>query len=139
MHLLRAGSILVPLLAGCAAPQPRLGPSQACVQFGLASWYRVARPEGNFLTAAHRTLPMGTQVRVTDLETGRSVVVQVRDRGPFIKGRIIDLSAKAATELGIRHDGVSSVRVEPLRTQVGAAESADTALAACPFRQPDRA
>ncbi len=58
----------------------------------------IANPEG--LTAAHRTLPFGTRVRVTNLETGKTVVVRINDRGPFVKGRVIDLTPRAATEIG---------------------------------------
>jgi len=64
------------------------------------------------MTAAHRTLPFQTVVRVTDLETGRMVKVRINDRGPFVKGRIIDLSERAARALGIAQDGVAKVRVE---------------------------
>ena len=61
------------------------------------------------MTAAHRTLPFGTRVRVTDVKTNRSVVVRVNDRGPFIKGRIIDVSRGAANELGLLSRGVAMV------------------------------
>lgn len=64
------------------------------------------------MTAAHRTLPFDTIVRVTNLDNGRAVKVRINDRGPFVKGRIIDLSAKAARELNITEDGVAKVRVE---------------------------
>ena len=64
------------------------------------------------MTAAHRTLPFGTYVRVTNLENGRSVVVRINDRGPFAKGRIIDLSYAAAKRLGIIHKGVAKVRID---------------------------
>ena len=57
-----------------------------------------ANPTG--LTAAHKTLPFGTLVRVTNLETGKTVVVRINDRGPFVKGRVIDLTPRAATEIG---------------------------------------
>ena len=66
-------------------------------------------------TAAHRTLPFGTRVKVTNLANGRSVVVTITDRGPFRKGRIIDVSKAAARELGFLRDGVTRVRVESLR------------------------
>lgn len=91
---------------------------------GVASWYgydgsgnRTAtgerfNPEG--LTAAHRSLPFGTRVRVTNTRNGRSVVVRINDRGPFIRGRIIDLSAGAARFLGMMGSGVAPVRVEVL-------------------------
>ncbi len=64
------------------------------------------------LTAAHRTLDLGSMVRVTDVSTGRSVVVQITDRGPYLPGRGIDLSYAAARALGIVHRGVAKVRVE---------------------------
>jgi rare lipoprotein A len=64
------------------------------------------------MTAAHRTLPFGTNLRVTNLHNGRAVNVRVNDRGPFVRGRIIDVSASAADALGFRRAGVASVRVE---------------------------
>ena len=63
-------------------------------------------------TAAHRTLPFGTRVRVTSPSTGRSVVVRINDRGPFIGGRIIDLSVGAARAIGLTSSGVGTVRME---------------------------
>ena len=92
---------------------------------GWASWYgpgfhgnRSASGEiynQNALTAAHRSLPFGTKVRVTNTKTGRTVVVRINDRGPFIGGRIIDLSAAAARIVGVMKTGVAPVRVEVLR------------------------
>lgn len=67
------------------------------------------------MTAAHRTLPFGTRVRVTNLKNGKSVIVRINDRGPFTKGRIIDVSKEAATKLDMVRDGVASVRVEQLK------------------------
>ena len=64
------------------------------------------------LTAAHRTLPFGTRVRVTSPSTGRSVVVRINDRGPFIGGRVIDLSVGAARAIGLTNTGVGTVRME---------------------------
>ncbi|MBD1841627.1 septal ring lytic transglycosylase RlpA family protein [Coleofasciculus sp. FACHB-64] len=91
---------------------------------GMASWYGYAgngtqsasgeRFNENAMTAAHRTLPFGTQVRVTNTNNGRSVVVRINDRGPFIRGRIIDVSAGAARVLGMISSGVAPVRVEIL-------------------------
>jgi rare lipoprotein A len=66
------------------------------------------------LTAAHRTLPFGTKVRVTNLENGRSVVVRINDRGPFKEGRIIDLTLGAAKELDMIRNGTAKVRLEVL-------------------------
>lgn len=68
----------------------------------------------NLMTAAHKHLPLGTEVRVTDVNTGRSVEVVINDRGPFVKGRVIDLSRRAATELGMIKRGTAPVRVEVL-------------------------
>ena len=88
---------------------------------GIASWYgptfyghRTANGEmydGNQLTAAHRTLPMPVNVRVTNLDNGKSIIVRVNDRGPYARGRIIDLSAKAAQLLDVVKSGTARVRV----------------------------
>jgi rare lipoprotein A len=67
------------------------------------------------LTAAHPSLPFGTRLRVTNLENGRSVVVRVNDRGPYLSGRIVDLSLAAARALGASGSGVVRVRIQPLR------------------------
>ncbi len=88
------------------------------MQTGLASWYRGV---GSKLTAAHATLPFGTQLLVTELASGRTVVVRVNDRGPFNKGRIIDLSADAAQSLGIKQDGIAQVRLEIYQAANGSA------------------
>jgi rare lipoprotein A len=70
-------------------------------------------PHGN--NAASRTLPLGTVAKVTDLDTGKSAVVRIEDRGPYIKGRIVDLSPSTARKVGItRHIGVAKVVVEPI-------------------------
>lgn len=66
-------------------------------------------------TAAHRSLPFGAWVRVTHLATGRAVTVRINDRGPWVAGRVIDLSRRAAQALGILGDGVARVRVEAVR------------------------
>jgi rare lipoprotein A len=90
--------------------------------FGLASFYR---PESQTasgetvnaqeLTAAHRTLPFGTRVRVTNVATGRSVTVRVNDRGPFVPGRIVDVSYSAAETLGIIERGVAKVKLDVIQ------------------------
>ena len=67
------------------------------------------------MTAAHRTLPFGTRVRVTHARNGKSVVVRINDRGPFIRGRIIDVSHAAAGELGMLGSGVAQVEIEVMR------------------------
>jgi rare lipoprotein A len=87
-------------------------------KYGLASFYddtETANGEKfdpNALTAAHRTLPFGTKLRVTNVATGRSVTVRVNDRGPFVQGRIVDVSLSAAETLGIVEQGVAKVRVD---------------------------
>ena len=77
---------------------------------GVASYYGAAG-----LPAAHRSLPFGTRVRVTNTANGRSVVVRISDRGPFIRGRSIDLSRSAAHEVGMTEAGVAKVRMEVLQ------------------------
>lgn len=65
-------------------------------------------------SAAHKSLPLGTKVRVTKLSNGKSIVVKINDRGPFVKGRIIDLSRRSARDLGILNSGLAKVKVEVL-------------------------
>jgi len=94
------------------------------VMRGVASWYgpgfhgrQTANGERfnqNALTAAHRSLPFGTRVRVTNARNGRSVVVRINDRGPFTGGRIIDLAAGAAQAIGLKSSGVGTVTLEVL-------------------------
>jgi len=94
------------------------------VQQGPVSWYgpgfqgrRTANGETfdtHDLTMAHRSLEFGSEVRVTNLENGRSVVVRVNDRGPYVRGRVADLSHAAASELGFVDDGVVKARIELL-------------------------
>jgi rare lipoprotein A len=67
------------------------------------------------MTAAHRTLPFGTRVKVTRVDTGDSVVVRINDRGPFKRGRVIDLSEGAARSLGMMNVGLADVRLEVLK------------------------
>jgi rare lipoprotein A len=103
-------------------PAPRV--PRATPQVGAASFYhpdfdgRVTASgvtfDSHLLTAAHRTLQFGTRVRVTNLTNCRSVIVTINDRGPFVRGRIIDLSRQAAAALGFVRNGIARVRVEPL-------------------------
>lgn len=89
-------------------------------QCGGASWYSLPgnrtasgdRMNPNAMTAAHKTLPFGSKVRVIDQRSGKSIMVTINDRGPFIKGRIIDLSKAAATKLGFRNAGHTKVCIE---------------------------
>lgn len=109
-------------------PLPTRPVAYRTVQYGVASWYGPGfrqrltasgvRFDDRQLTAAHRTLPLGTRVKVTDLNNGRSVVVKVTDRGPWVRGRLIDLSRAAAERLGFTHRGVAPVRVAVLRKRV---------------------
>ena len=66
------------------------------------------------MTAAHKTLPMGTKVRVTNIENGKSVILKITDRGPYIKGRVIDVTKGAAKKLGFLNTGVVHCKVEVL-------------------------
>ena len=121
-RLLAAFSALAVVLIG-SLPIPRATAGEAAAHgfSGLCAFYsesgKVAsggRFDPNSLTAAHRTLPFGTRVRVTDAKTGKSVVVTINDRGPFGKGRVIDLSPAAARVLGMIDRGVIYVRAEIL-------------------------
>lgn len=95
-------------------------------QVGIASWYGIEehnryaasgeRFSKHAYTAAHKSLPMGTVVRVTNLENGRDVVVKINDRGPFVRGRIIDLSHTPAESIGMIDKGTVKVKVEVMST-----------------------
>jgi rare lipoprotein A len=106
-----------------AAPRRELPPAlRAGPEVGLASFYgrrfhgrktaSGARFDMRAFTCAHRSAPFGTRLRVIELESGRSVVVTVTDRGPFTRGRVVDVSLAAARVLGIVERGVARVRVE---------------------------
>jgi len=97
----------------------------ASVEHGKASWYSIRTNRGTRTasgarlcdkgaTAAHKTLPMGTRVRVTNQSNGKSEIVTITDRGPYIRGRIIDLTIGCAERLGFRQRGVAPVKVEVL-------------------------
>lgn len=113
-----------PVLPQPMAPVPS-GPRVVDVSNGQASWYgpgfygnrtasgEVLRP--GTLTAAHRSLPFGTRVRVTNLWNGRQAVVRINDRGPFHGSRLIDLAQGAANEIGLTASGVARVKLEVLR------------------------
>ena len=86
---------------------------------GMASWYTDTKTASGerycrkSLTAAHRSLPMGTRVLVRNVSNGRTVVVRINDRGPYIKGRTIDVSEAAARELGMINSGIAKVELLP--------------------------
>jgi rare lipoprotein A len=110
--------ICAQLIVGCAGlQQPARGG-----ETGVASYYgdrfrgrataSGEKYDPDKLTAAHLSHPFGTRVQVTNLKNGRSVVVRINDRGPFTPGRIIDLSTRAAKEIGLLADGIAKVRVQ---------------------------
>ncbi|HEX3036153.1 MAG TPA: septal ring lytic transglycosylase RlpA family protein [Thermodesulfobacteriota bacterium] len=125
-------SLLAALLfiSACASPRrgvkegypPEHYPLEGYTQVGIASWYGIEE-HGKYAasgerfsmhdhTAAHRSLPLGTVVRVTNLENGRDVIVRINDRGPFVDGRIIDLSYAAAKSIGMITSGTTKVKVK---------------------------
>jgi len=128
-------SLLALLLAGCATrniivtPDQPAGPiyeaAPTFTQEGIASWYGgrwIGRLTANGerykaadFTAAHKKLPFNSMVRVTDLKTKNTIIVRINNRGPYIKGRIIDLSVVAAKKLGTYDRGLAKVRIEALR------------------------
>lgn len=120
-HAFRAAAIAVALAVPVAPVAAR---ADGSVLTGVASWYgpgfdgRTTANGETFdqdaLTAAHPSLPFGTQVRVTYRRTGESVVVRINDRGPYHGGRVIDLSREAAREIGLTQSGVGRVTIEVL-------------------------
>ena len=115
-----ASAALAALVALGPAPEDRSGRPQT----GVASFYspkEAGHPTASGeplklgeLTAASRTLPIGTKVKVTNTETGRSVDVRVNDRGPYVGGRVVDVTPRAADALGMRESGTAPVKVTPL-------------------------
>jgi rare lipoprotein A len=119
-----SAAVLLALLSS-----PSFGTYPGAVETGIASYYHDSL-HGNRtasgqiydkgkMSAAHKSLPLGSRVRVTDTRTGKSIVVRVNDRGPFIEGRIIDLSRRAAQKLGIIRRGITPVKVEVLNVAGG--------------------
>ena len=124
-------------LAGCGKKKARVTPAVprpvGSVETGLASWYGHpyhgrAAANGEIydmekLTAAHRTLPFGTWVRVRNLQNDKAVDLRIIDRGPFVEGRIIDVSHAAARQIGLIGPGVAKVRMEVISAPREAAEA----------------
>ena len=112
-----------------AAPASSLAVNTDRIQIGIASYYGAkyhgrATASGEIfdmyqISAAHRDLPLGTRVRVTNIRNGRSLELIINDRGPFIKGRILDVSFKAAEELDFVTAGTTTVRIEVLEQGPG--------------------
>jgi rare lipoprotein A len=131
--------LILGLVSACALPPSKISLPPAPqsgtrpVQTGIASWYGPGfhgRPtasgviyDQHELTAAHQTLPLGTRVMVTNLQNGRSTEVIINDRGPFLKGRIIDLSYAAAQALGMVGPGTIPVRIEVISPDVRSIKS----------------
>ena len=133
------------------APKPAPVPSTVqgkptSVEVGMSSWYgppydhqKGANGEiydQNAMTAAHRTLPMGTIIRVTNLATGQSAVVKITDRGPFIHGRILDLSLAAAKATGVYRAGVAKVKIEVFAQPATASASGKWCVQVGAFSNP---
>jgi rare lipoprotein A len=106
-----------------AAPKPAYAVKST--QLGKASWYSIKtnygtqtasgqRLRNDARTAAHKTLPLGTKVRVTNQSNGKSEILTINDRGPYVKGRIIDVTVGSAERLGFVSNGIASVKVEVL-------------------------
>ncbi len=126
-------SLLLGLTASASDPAPQMKPQPSqqiakgrrWYQVGLASWYgkyfqgkKTATGESydmNGLTCAHRSLPLGSWIRVTNLRNRRSIFVRVNDRGPVPEDRIVDLSYGAARAVGLEERGIGRVKLEPLR------------------------
>ncbi len=125
------GLMMLAMLGLNTTPAEAASPTQC----GKASWYalysRTASGEmmnPKLMTAAHRSLPFGTRVEVTNLTNGKSVVVRINDRGPFVKGRVIDVSKGAARKIGMVRPGVAKVKVtaldgKPIKGSRGCANS----------------
>ena len=127
--------LLCLIFSGCVhrvptpPPPPPIQPTVGSRQIGIASWYGKnfhGKPTASGeiynmydMTAAHKTLPLGTEVMVTNLENNRSVEVTINDRGPFVKNRIIDLSYAAAKAIGMVGPGTARVMIEVLKTPGG--------------------
>lgn len=126
-----AGALLLPscVTQATTSNRPKPGATEwkvAAVEHGKASWYGVRcnggtrtasgeRLSNGAATAAHKTLPMGTKVRVTNLANGKTEVVRINDRGPFTKGRVIDVTEGVAQRLGFHSRGIVPVKVEVLK------------------------
>jgi rare lipoprotein A len=132
-----------------AEPTVPAGTKVIATETGLASWYgppyhnrRGSNGEVynmNAMTAAHRTYPLGSIVRVTNIKTGHSALVRITDRGPFIPGRIVDLSLAAARKLDVWQPGVAEVKVELLQTSSPSASGGKWAVQIGGFPDEDAA
>ena len=132
--LVKAPPSEMPAPQPAPAPAPKVAPRPS--ETGTASWYGKAHDgqptasgetyDMHAFTAAHRSLPLGTRVLVTNVKNDRSVEVRINDRGPFVRGRILDLSYAAAQELGSLSDGAFRVKLRVLEEPAGASTSPTT-------------
>jgi rare lipoprotein A len=129
------GDSVEPATHACGGtPDPCYSPlrTTGITLFGKAAWYNLVgkrTASGEILdtvtaTAAHRSLPLESYAKVTDIDNGRSVVVKINDRGPYTRGRILDLSPRAADALDMKRVGVAAIVVEPLVNQAALAVAA---------------
>ncbi len=117
--------IVALIVSSCAFPAYRSPYAAGYVERGIASWYGEdfhGKPTSSGeiynmydLTAAHKLMPLGTVAKITNLDNDRSVVVKINDRGPFVDGRVIDLSYSAASEIDMVKEGVSKVEIKVLK------------------------
>jgi len=130
MKKLLTTALLLIFSVSCSAVKPISVPMKSSkptqVQTGKASWYSTLCNKGNKTasgerlnnnssTAAHKTLPLGTKVKVTNVRNGRSEIVKISDRGPYVKGRVIDVTVGVASRLGFKNQGVTDVKVEVIQ------------------------
>ena len=135
-------AVTIMILMGCGTGSPRFASSPSVEPWtgsteleGVASYYAhefdgrtTANGEVydmNALTAAHRSFPFGTLLRITNVENGKSVVVRVNDRGPFVEGRIIDLSLGAAKAVGMIQHGTTMVKIDILQLGGGSGQESN--------------
>ena len=131
MKTILTTAILLLMVSGCATTSPVSQTSMrekqyVMMQSGEASWYSThcnggsrtasGMPLNNYAaTAAHKTLPFGTKVKVTNVKNGKSEVVKITDRGPYTEGRVIDVTVGVASRLGFKSQGVAKVKLEVLK------------------------
>ena len=131
MKTILTTAILLLLATSCSvvpatAMEPQSVKQYVMVQSGEASWYSTRcnggtktasgkRLENHASTAAHKTLPFGTRVKVTNIKNGKSEIVTIQDRGPYTKGRVIDVTVGVAERLGFKSNGIAKVKLEVLK------------------------
>ena len=141
-------ALVMSAVAGCSRTAA-VAPTPGRPQSGVASWYGPGfhgQPtssgtiyDQHLLTAAHPTLPLGTRARVTNLENGKSVEVLVNDRGPFAKGRVIDLSHAAAQEIGMLGPGTARVQIDVVARPANGASHVTYCVQVGAFGEEDKA